>query len=278
VFINEPGYFGFGAEAEVREVDANGSITLVQFVPSKITGTANVFTSNTTVIGTGTIFESELRVGDNLWINGENKDVVSIQSNTSLNVNSSFTTSTNGKVIRLYGKNPVGGAGYEQSNLPTTTVSSLTGTGANIAVVAIFGDGENLQAVLGNNKPGGIESITIIDAGKSLLSIPDIDLTEYGDGLATAEITLIPSVESLPGKWLNSEGLISDRNMKLQGLDYYIDYSYVMVSSIEFKKYKTILKQLLNPGGTKAYAELASLDIITTPPANVVSQITQESV
>ena len=278
IFTNKPGFFGVGAEAEVRGVDANGSITLVKLVPSKITGTANVFTSNARVFGTGTLFLSQLIVGDRIWINDEEKTVTAITTNTRMNVNSAFASATSGKRIRLYGKNPVGGGNYEQAGLPTITISSVSGTNANVEAVAVMGDGENLQPILGNNKPGGIETITIIDAGKSLISVPEVILTDYGDGTALAEATLIPSFEQLSGKWTNSDGLISDRNMKLQGLDYYIDYSYVTVSSIQFKKYKNVLKQLLQPAGTKAYAEIARLDVIITPQSNVVSEITQESV
>jgi len=278
VFTTPIGHFGLGAEAEVIQVGANGQITLVEFVPSKITGTANTFTSNTRVIGTETLFQSQLRVGDTIWINNQERKVSSIDSNTSMNVNSSFASSSSRKSIRLYGRNPVGGLGYEQDYLPTVTVSSNTGVGANISVVAIMGDGENLQPVLGNIKPGAIQTISILDAGKSLVSLPEIDLSKSGDGLATAEASLVPSFEVLDGKWLNSSGLISDRNMKLQGLDYYLDYSYVLVSNIEFKKYKNILKELLHPSGSKTYAEMIRLDVITTPQPNVVSQLLQEPV
>jgi len=278
VFTNKPGFFGVGAEAEVREVDANGSITLVKLVPPKIAGTVNVFTTNVTVIGTSTQFESELIVGDKIWINDEDKTVVEILSDTAINVESSFETSSNNEKIRLYGKNLVGGGNYKQEGLPTITVNSLLGTSANIEVVSIMGDGEDLQPILGNVKPGAIETITIIDAGKSLISVPEIVLTGYGDRQGRAEARLVPSFEELPGKWINSDGLISDRNMKLQGLDYYIDYSYVTVSSVQFKKYKEVLKQLLQPAGTKAYAEIAKLNVIITPQSNVVSEIVQESV
>jgi hypothetical protein len=278
VFTNKPGFFGVGAEAEVREVDVNGSITLVKLVPPKIAGTVNVFTTNVTVIGTSTQFESELIVGDKIWINDEDKTVVEILSDTTINVDSTFETSSNDEKIRLYGKNLVGGGNYKQEGLPTITVNSALGTSANIEAVAVMGDGEDLQPILGNVKPGGIETITIIDAGKSLISVPEIVLTGYGDGQGRAEATLIPSFERLPGKWINSDGLISDRSMKLQGLDYYIDYSYVTVSSVQFKKYKDVLKQLLQPAGTKAYAEIAKLNVIITPQSNVVSEIVQESV
>jgi hypothetical protein len=238
----------------------------------------NVFTTNVTVIGTSTQFESELIVGDKIWINDEDKTVVEILSDTTINVDSTFETSSNNEKIRLYGKNLVGGGNYKQEGLPTITVNSLLGTSANIEAVAIMGDGEDLQPVLGNVKPGAIESITIIDAGKSLISVPEVILTDYGDGNALVEATLIPSFEQLSGKWINSDGLISNRNMKLQGLDYYIEYSYVTVSNVEFKKYKNVLKQLLQPAGTKAYAEITKLDVIITPQSNVVSEILQESV
>lgn len=276
-FTNPPGYFGFGAEAEVREVDANGSIKVIKFVPSKISGTANVFNSNTHVIGTNTFFLRDLRSGDRIWVNGEDRTVNTIASNTSMNVISSFTSNSSQKVVRLYGKYPVGGANYDQSALPTINVTSSNGTNANIQCTAIFGDGESLQAVLGDDVPGGIVSIAIIDAGKSLISVPEVDLSGYGDGTATAEAILIPSFEQLNGKWLDSEGLISDVNRKLQGLDYYIDFSYVIKSTLEFSKYKDVLKSLLHPGGSIAYSELLRLDTIPTPEVNVTSEITQVS-
>lgn len=195
-----------------------------------------------------------------------------------MNVNSSFSSSTNDKRIRLYGKYPVGGANYDQNGLPSITISTVSGANANVSVVAIFGDGENLEPVLGNNKPGGIQTISVIDAGKSLISVPGLDLTGYGDGTAIVEGVLIPSFQELTGKWLNSDGLISDRNMKLQGLDYYIDYSYVIKSTVQFTKYKNVLRDLLHPGGTKVYSELMHLDEFTTPQVQVESQLTQESV
>jgi hypothetical protein len=277
-FTNPPAYFGFGAEAEVREVDANGSIKLIKFVPSKISGTVNVFTSNTQVVGSNTFFLRELRSGDKIWVNGEDRTVNTISSNTSLNVYSSFSSNSNQKVIRLYGKYPVGGANYDQNALPTINVISSNGINANIQAMAVFGDGEILQPILGNNIPGGIRTITIIDYGKSLLSVPELDLSSYGDGQAVAEAVLIPSFDELNGKWLDSEGLISDLSRKLQGLDYYIDFSYVIRSTLEFVKYKDVLKSLIHPGGSIVYSELDKLNTVDVPKINVTSEITQVSI
>ena len=277
-FTNQPATFGLGAAAEVTAVNANGSITEVTFVPYPISGTANGFTSNVTVIGTGTYFQQELLVGSKIKINGEDKTVVSIASNTSINVSSVFANNFTGKPVRLYDKYAIGGQNYKQTELPTVTVVSSTGTNANVEVVAIFGDGEVLQPFLGNNKPGGIQTISVIDGGKSLITVPAVDLTGFGDGTATAEANLVSSFEKYNGRWTNSDGIISSEDMKLQGLDYYIDQSYVIQSTIEFKRYKQILKELLHPAGSIVYAEVYRQDGVPLPAANVVSEITIESI
>ena len=276
-FTNQPGSFGLGAAAEVTSVNANGSITEVTFVPYPINGTANGFTSNVTVIGTGTFFLDELTVGSNVKINGQNKTVVSISSNTSMNVNSVFANNFTNRPVRLYEKYLIGGQNYLQNLLPTVTINSANGTNANVSIVAVFGDGEILQPLLGVNKPGGIQEITIIDAGESLPSVPQINLSGFGDGLATATSNLIPSFEEFAGRWTNSDGILSSEDIRIQGLNYYIDQSYVIKSSIEFNRYKNILKSLLHPSGSALYSEVIRQDNITIPTANVISEISLDT-
>lgn len=277
VFTNLSGSLGVGASAEVRDVSGTGAIEKIEFVPTKIVGTANVFTTNTNVIGTNTFFEANLIIGDLIMVNGETKVVSTISSNTALTVNTAFTANSSVKPVRVYGTHLVGGQGYTQDKLPTVTITSTGGSGANVEVVALMGDGEEFLASLGNNKPGGIETITILDAGDGLQSVPEIDLTDYGDGTATAEAVLIPTVETFAGRWTNQDGLISSSYMKLQGRNYYIDYSYVIVSQLEFSKYKQVLKELLHPAGMIAYAEVTRLDEIATTEVVVESEIVQEA-
>jgi hypothetical protein len=277
-FIRVPGTFGFGAAGEVANVAANGAITQLRFIPDKITGTANVRASNVVVVGTSTTFTTDLVVGNKIRINGEDKTVISIASNTSLNVNSGFANTSNSKPVRSYAKHPLGGIGYEQANLPSVIVTSSTGSNANVRVTAILGDGETLTASLGDKKFGGIEKITIIDNGKSLRSPAEIDLTGRGDGLATATSSLVASFEAFPGKFINSDGIISSSYTRLQGLDYYIDYSYVISSSIEFKKYKDVLRGLLHPAGSVAYSEVVRQDDIQTVLVTATSEIVQQPV
>jgi hypothetical protein len=63
------------------------------------TGTVSVTAASNTVIGTGTSFNSELSVDDEIIINGEAKKIVSIAGATSLNVQSQFATTTTGATL-----------------------------------------------------------------------------------------------------------------------------------------------------------------------------------
>lgn len=277
VFTNQSGSFGLGAAAEVTQVDANGVIQKIEFVPTKITGTANVFTTNANVIGTGTSCNTQLLVGDQIMVNGEIRVVNTITSNVLFTVNTAFSANSTGKPIRVYGIHLVGGQGYTQDKLPTVTVTSSGGTSANVQVVSVMGDGEQFTASLGNTSPGAILTISILDSGSGLQSVPEIDLRDYGDGTAVAEAVLIPTVESFPGRWTNQDGLISSNYMKLQGKNYYIDYSYVIVSQIEFSRYKQVLKELLHPAGMIAYAEVTRLNEIATTQVTIETEIVQEA-
>lgn len=275
VFTNATGSYGLGAAAEVRDVDANGVIEKIEFVPTKIVGTANVFTTNANVIGTSTFFQANLIVGDLIMVNGETRTISTISSNTLLTVNTAFVANSTSKPVRLYGNYLIGGQGYEQNKLPTVTITSTGGSNANVEVVAVMGDGELFTSNIGTNKPGGVQSVLILDAGKGLQSVPELDLTRSGDGTAIVESTLIPTVEEFPGKWISQKGLISSAYTKLQGKDYYIDYSYVIVSSVQFQKYKQVLKELLHPAGLIAYSEITRLDEIESDQIKVSAEISQ---
>jgi hypothetical protein len=96
----------------------------------------------------------------------------------------------------------------------------------------------------------------MIDGGTSYTFIPQIDLTGYGDGTATAVAEIDNVYSSLPGRWVTSDSIISSSERKLAGRDYYVDYSYITSSTTEFTKYKSVLKNLLHPAGMVNYADL----------------------
>ena len=256
--------FGFGAAAAVLNVSATGAITNVALQPPRITGTANVFgVTNVTVIGTGTYFLDELRVGDQIIINNESRYINTISSNTSLTVNANFNSATTGlpKKIGLHGLLPVGGINYDATKLPLITVSSIAGANANLSVTCLMGDGENLTAAADKN-PGAVLSIRIVNPGAGYQSPPTIDLTNKGSGTATANSVIEPSYVSFPGNWKTSDGILSSAERVIQGRDYYIDYAYVLSSKVEFSKFKELFKNLIHPAGFKQYADFKVDEIV----------------
>jgi hypothetical protein len=268
VFTNKPMSFGFGAEAVVTSVSAEGEILEIDFVPSKISGTVNTSSvGNVMVEGSGTQFLTELVPNDFIYVNGEVQKVNTIASNESLNVYTTFSSIITNENIRLIGKNLIGGQGYTQDKLPDVSVSSTFGTGSNISVSAIMGDGEEILA-FGSKNPGEIEQITLTNPGSGIKIIPQIILTNSGDGLATANASLTPIYEKLTGRWTTSDSILSS-DRKIQGRDYYVNYSYLLSSEVEFSKYKTIFKQLMHPAGFKEYAEYKQFKVLQKETASV---------
>ncbi len=254
--VNPLGTYGTGAAAAVTNVNATGAITSIEIQPSRITGTANTQSSNATVTGNGTSFNTELLVGDRIVVNSEIRFVNAIASSTSLNVNVAFTRTSTERPIGLYFKNLLGGQNYVQTNLPPITVSSAntSAVNANVEIIALMGDGESVNAST-TSVAGRISSIAITNPGRGYEFLPAIDLSQFGDGNATAEAQIERSYVSLPGRWTTSDSILSSLERRIQGLDYYIDFTYLTSVAIEFSRYKDVVKGLLHPAGYKNYAE-----------------------
>lgn len=248
------GTYGIGFAGAVTNVNASGAVTRVAVQPYRISGNANTQSGNVTVVGTGTDFVNEITVGDRIMINSEVRYVNTISSATSLNVNVAFTRTTTERKIGVYDRYPIGGQGYVQNNFPSIYVSSATGSGANLKITSLMGDGEQVGFTVAGIQ-GQITKIRVKNPGAGYQFIPTIDLTNYGDGTATAEAQIERSFVSFPGKWIGSDGIISSIDRKIEGLDYYIDFTYVTSVPIEFSKYAKILKELLHPAGFKNFAE-----------------------
>jgi len=265
----QPMAIGVGAAAAVTNISSTGAITKVELQPSRITGTANTFANiNVTVIGTGTLFQDELRVGDRIMINNESRYINAISSNTSLNVNANFVYATTSKKIGKYDEYPIGGQNYSQTHPPTVTVLSATGSSANLSTIALMGDGENLFATA-DQDPGAITKIRIIDAGSGYVFPPQIDLTQSGDGTALANSAIEPSYVTFPGRWTTSDSILSTTERVIQGREYFVDYSYVLSSQVEFTKFKDVFKSLVHPAGFIEYAQYNINEIVS---ANNVSR------
>jgi len=252
---------GFDAAAAVKTVNATGAIVTTQIQPPRITGTANISNGNVVIVGTDTIFTSDLQIGDKIVIRSQERFINAISSNTSANVNVAFsftdgTIHANNYKIGSFTKGLVGGTNYIQNSFPTITVSTASGgSGANLSITSLMGNGERLRA-LTDTIAGQIVSIKLTSSGSGYQYIPQVDLTNSGDGSATAEAILGASYSVLPGRWTSTDSIISSSERRIQGNDYYIDFSYVTSSLTSFIKYKEILKQLLHPAGFVNYANL----------------------
>ena len=251
---NPTGTYGRGFAAAVTNTSASGAITRIELQPSRITGNANTTSGNVVVVGIGTNFLNELTVGDQIMINSEARYVNSILSATSLNVNVSFTRTSTEKRVGVYDRYLIGGQGYIQNNFPSVTVSSAAGTSANLQITSLMGDGERL-GINASGVAGEITKIRVTNPGVGYQFIPTIDLSSRGDGTGTAEAQIERSYISFPGKWVGSDGILSSLDRKIEGLDYYIDFTYLTSVATEFSKYSEILKDLLHPAGFKNYAE-----------------------
>lgn len=64
-----------------------------------IQGTANVSSTSNTVIGVNTIFSRDLVIGDEVTFGSETKRIVAIRDDSTVNVDSTFTTTTSGVTV-----------------------------------------------------------------------------------------------------------------------------------------------------------------------------------
>jgi len=265
--------YGDGAAAAVKSVDDVGKITQIELQPSRVNGTVNVSNNGCQIVGTGTFFGTEIRIGDRVIVNNQSRYINAISNTTYANVSSNFTATSTNKKLGRYGIYPIGGVNYIQGNFPPLTISTNTGANAVIEFRAIVSDGDDIVPFVGNTAPGAIISIRLLDGGSSYKYTPQIDLTAHGDGSALANTELEDAYIALPGRWTTSDSIISSSERKLEGRNYYVDYSYVTSSTIEFKKYKSVLKQLLHPSGLVSYAELQELALIGPTVATINTSI-----
>lgn len=145
-----------------------------------------------------------------------------------------------------------GGSGYSMSKLPTANVVSSNGSNAEIAITAILGDGETLEAA--TESIGGIISLSVLSRGTGYGDDTTLNLASIGDGTAKANITVISGVYTYPGRYINDDGHLSSYNF-LEDRDYYQNFSYVVKLRKSIEKYRKALKELIHPAGMKLFGE-----------------------
>ena len=150
----------------------------------------------------------------------------------------------------------IGGSGYSEYYLPTANVITSTGNGANIVVRSLLASGANLTGI--TSSIGSIQRIIISSRGTNYDSNTTVDLTQSGDGTATATASVVRGVYSYPGRYLNDDGHISSYNF-LEDRDYYQNYSYVIRSGKSISSYRDAIKNIIHPSGLKLWGEFQYL-------------------
>ena len=241
------------------------------FVANSTVLYANVTISDLGGIGTITINNggSNYSVGDNLIFT--NTEYFSGQGATG-RVSS---VTSNGSIRTILVNNP--GKNYRTDYPPTISVDSLSGANANLSIQFLMGQGAEFEFEAGDGIAGKVLSIALLNKGTGYSTQPIGDLTQSGDGTATTNVNIRPSLIQLPGRWTTSDSLLSSDNIKLEGKNYFIDFSYVISSKVEFSRYKNVVKELLNPSGSINYAVYKIIDTIDLPISiNIESDLTRQ--
>jgi hypothetical protein len=89
---------------------------------------------------------------------------------------------------------------------------------------------------------------------------------------------LSQTYESFPGRWTTSDSILSSSDRKIQGRNYYMDYSYLLSSTVEFSKYKKIFKELMHPAGFQVYSEMRRLDVLDSSEATIDTLVYPETI
>lgn len=273
---NPIGTYGQHAAAVVAAVNSAGAIIRVDSANSRIRGTASINTACNELNGTQTFFTQDLKVGDIVEVNTQSRVVSSITNDTLAVMTSTWAYTSLNRKVGVYNRWPLGGYGYVQNNFPSITVSSATGSNANVQIDSLAGDGERLEGT-GFSANGQITSIRLVDPGSGYEFIPKAFISG-GDGTATATAEIERSFISTQGRWTTSDSIISSFERKIQGEDYYVDYSYVISSQIEFTKYKTLLKRLLHPVGLINYAVLDKQTVVELTDVAVQDTIVERTI
>lgn len=169
----------------------------------------------------------------------------------------------------------IGGSGYDQTALPLVTVSSAGGSGANIKVTAVLGDGETLVASAVTY--GKILELKLLSGGTGYTTTPTLNLANMSSGsggIATASI--VTGAYTYPGRFLNDDGFVSAYNF-LEDRDYYQNFSYVIRVDESTNKYRKVLKDLTHPAGMKLFGHYLMNDANTVNTAMRIVTSTQNT-
>jgi hypothetical protein len=166
------------------------------------------------------------------------------------------------------------GDGYESANLPSISITTTTGSGANVVVTNIQGKSANVTVDAENNIAGigTIRSLTIRDFGVNYTSAT-ADATGEGDG--NANLTpIISGIGVKEGFWIDDDGKLDYKF--IQDSLFYQDFSYVIKSGLAFSTYATAVKKIIHPAGLQFFGEILIASVLDVSPTILSSDILSE--
>lgn len=146
------------------------------------------------------------------------------------------------------------GTGYTSANLPSITISTTTGSSANLVATNIQGKSANVSIDTSNNITGigSIRAVEITNFGINY-SAANVSASAVGDGNANL-VSVITGLGIKDGVFLDDDGKV---NFKIiQDSYYYQDYSYVIKSGLAFQTYSDTLKSIIHPAGLQPFGEI----------------------
>ena len=154
------------------------------------------------------------------------------------------------------------GTGYTSANLPSITISTTTGSSANLIATNIQGKSANVSIDTSNNITGigSIRAVEITNFGINY-SAANVSASTVGDGNANL-VSVITGLGIKEGVFLDDDGKIDFKI--IQDSYYYQDYSYVIKSGLAFQTYSDTLKAIIHPAGLQSFGEIllfAELDL-----------------
>jgi len=164
------------------------------------------------------------------------------------------------------------GTGYTSANLPSITISTTTGSSANLIATNIQGKSANVSIDTSNNITGigSIRSVEITNFGINY-SAANVSASAVGDGNANL-VSVITGLGIKEGVFLDDDGKV---NFKIiQDSYYYQDYSYVIKSGLAFQTYSDTLKAIIHPAGLQPFGEIllfAELDLTMTMSSTITT-------
>jgi hypothetical protein len=156
------------------------------------------------------------------------------------------------------------GTGYTSANLPSISITTTTGSSANLIVTNIQGKSANVSVDTSNNITGigSIRSVEITNFGINYTTA-NASASTVGDGNANLEVT-ISGLGIKEGVLLNDDGKIDYK--VIQDSYYYQDFSYVIRSGLVFSVYRDSLKSIIHPAGLQTFGEILIKSLLDVSP------------